>query len=219
MTPDTALAERPQWSPLALTPIQTHDEYSAMASHLKTIKAFQKRVIAFFEPHKSRAKAVHAGLCDDEKKALAPVLADEDACKRLLGEWDTAQERIRLAEERRLQALARQEAEDRRLTEAAAMEREAAVTGNVELKAEADELIAQPITAPTVFVARETPKVAGISYRENWKYRVVDVEKVPREYLKLDDVKVGQIVRAMKGSTSIPGIEVYAEKTVAAGSL
>jgi hypothetical protein len=34
---------------------------------------------------------------------------------------------------------------------------------------------------------------------------------VPREFLKVDDVKVGQYVRAMKSTGAIAGIEIYSE--------
>lgn len=43
------------------------------------------------------------------------------------------------------------------------------------------------------------------------KFRVTDMEKVPREYLILDEAKVG--VHMKIGVTSIPGIEFYEETT------
>jgi hypothetical protein len=74
------------------------------------------------------------------------------------------------------------------------------------------------VAAPVIVVAKETPRVAGISYRETWKHRVTDVNKVPREYLMVDEQKLRRVVAAMKGQIKIAGVEVYAEKTAAAGS-
>jgi len=40
---------------------------------------------------------------------------------------------------------------------------------------------------------------------------------IPREYLIPDEVKIGGVVRATKGSIQIPGIEIYSEDQVLAG--
>ncbi|GAH27822.1 unnamed protein product, partial [marine sediment metagenome] len=39
------------------------------------------------------------------------------------------------------------------------------------------------------------PETKGTSIRENWKFRVKNLKEVPREWLKLDEVKVGAAVR------------------------
>ena len=56
-------------------------------------------------------------------------------------------------------------------------------------------------------------KVAGLGLRDNWKYEVTDAAKIPREYLVIDDRKIGAVVRAMKLQANIPGIRVYNEPT------
>lgn len=52
--------------------------------------------------------------------------------------------------------------------------------------------------------------------RENWKYKVVDISKVPEEYLvdPEDRVRRGMlnnIAKSQKGDASVPGIEFYCE--------
>lgn len=222
MTPEpgdaVALTDRPEWAPLALGPIGSHEQYTGVADYLKTIKAFQRRVTDFFKPHKDRALASHRALCEDERKALEPAQNDELACKRLLLAWDSEQDRIRREEERRRQDEAQREAEERRIQEAAALEREAQAAGDTALLDEALEMMDAPVVAAAIApVEKATPKVQGIAYKELWKFRIVDAARIPREYLKVDDVKVGGVVRSMKGATKIPGIECYPEKTVAAG--
>jgi hypothetical protein len=212
-------SETPTWTPLELGPIQSHDRYQQVADYLKSIKAFQKRVTDFFAPHKARALESHRALCADEKKALDPALQDEAGCKRLLLAYDNEQDRLRREEEQKRQADARQAEEARRLAEAAAMETEAIETGDQALLEQAMEMVEQPIVAPAIApVEKQTPKVSGVSYREVWKFRIVNPSLIPREYLAVDDSKIGQVVRAMKGATKIPGIVAYADKQVAAGS-
>ena len=57
----------------------------------------------------------------------------------------------------------------------------------------------------------EAPKTKGMTMRKIPKYRVINLADVSREWLKLDDVKVGTAVRTSKGTVKIPGIEVYFE--------
>ena len=54
--------------------------------------------------------------------------------------------------------------------------------------------------------------MAGFSYRGIWKFRIIDEGKIPREYMIPDQIKIGQLVRALKQATNIPGIEAYEDK-------
>ena len=69
--------------------------------------------------------------------------------------------------------------------------------------------IFKPVVEP------EVPKVEGLRVRKNWKYRVVDINKVDRKFLIVDERKVGEIVRAMKEKAVeiVGGIEVFVEET------
>ncbi len=69
--------------------------------------------------------------------------------------------------------------------------------------------IFKPIVEP------EVPKVEGLRVRRNWKFRVVDINKVNKQFLIIDDRKVGEIVRAMKEKAVeiVGGIEVFVEET------
>lgn len=70
------------------------------------------------------------------------------------------------------------------------------------------------ITAPVV--TRAPPKVSGVSTREVWKFRVTDPASVPREYLVIDESKLGAMARATKGTVMVPGVEFYSEEVMAA---
>jgi hypothetical protein len=66
-----------------------------------------------------------------------------------------------------------------------------------------------------VRVESSVPKVAGIRQRLNWKFRIVDANKIPNLFLIPDEVSIGQHVRLLKdkarAESSIPGIEVWSE--------
>lgn len=193
------------------------ETYVEAGTFLKGIKALRQKIAETFDPHIRRAFEAHRALCREKQEAEAPLIDAEGILKRGLAAYDTEQERLRREEERRRQEEARRQEEERRLAEAAAMESEAAATGDQVLLDEAMALLDAPIETPTIApTEKTTPKIVGVSYREEWKFRVVDPLKVPREYLQVDERKIGGVVRAMKGSTKIAGIEVYAVKNVAA---
>ncbi|GAG39003.1 unnamed protein product, partial [marine sediment metagenome] len=52
------------------------------------------------------------------------------------------------------------------------------------------------------------------SIKKIWKYRVKNLKLVPREWLKLDEAKVGPAVRSSQGKIEIPGIETYSVDSI-----
>jgi len=63
----------------------------------------------------------------------------------------------------------------------------------------------------------ETPKVQGVSTRTTWTGRVVDVDRIPREYLLPDVDRLIQLTKDSHGKVEIPGWEPYEEKSIAIG--
>jgi len=51
-------------------------------------------------------------------------------------------------------------------------------------------------------------------FQKVYKWEVTDFAKVPEQYKKVDEVKVGGVVRGSKGTIEIPGIRVWTEETV-----
>jgi hypothetical protein len=134
----------------------------------------------------------------------------ENHLKPMISRYQAEQERIRQEEEARIRReLAKQE-EEARLQ--AAIEAEKA--GH---KAEAEEILSEPVPVSPVILPKTTPKVEGISSREVWKFRIVDATKIPREYMVPDEVGIGSVVRSTKGKVQIPGVEIYKESVVSAG--
>jgi hypothetical protein len=126
------------------------------------------------------------------------------------GAYRVEREEARRLEEDRLRKQREKEEEDRIIAEAATLEKNGATE-------EAAAVLEQPVmTAPVVLPS--APKVEDTSFRQNWKHRVVDPAKVPREYCMPDEVMIGQMVRAKKGQIEIPGVEIYAEHKAAFSS-
>ena len=53
-------------------------------------------------------------------------------------------------------------------------------------------------------------KVSGI--RSIWKFEVVEIDSVPKDYLVVDESAIGRAVRG--GVRAIPGVRIFEEKTM-----
>jgi septal ring factor EnvC (AmiA/AmiB activator) len=80
------------------------------------------------------------------------------------------------------------------------------------LKAAQDSLGIQDAPMPPWSSVGNPVKTAGVSIRENWHFEVTDANLLPREYLLPDMVKLNQLARALKGTTSIPGGKAVCEQ-------
>jgi len=190
--------------------------YGLASEMLKGIKALRNRIAETFDKHIKRAHEAHKGLVKEKADAEAPLTQAEATIKRNLVTYSTEQERLRKLKEQRLAEMARQQEEERQLAEAAALESYAVETGDAEMLVTAQEIAAAPVVAPVIVLPKATPVVSGISFRDVWKFRVVNAALVPREYLSVDEVKIGGVVRAMKNTVTIPGVDIYSEKVASA---
>lgn len=187
--------------------IKTMDDYVRAGEIMLTIKAIRKKITDTFKPIKQKMDAAKQEVLDQERAADAPLKEAESWLSPQIITWNREQERIRQEEEARLREIARKEEEERQLQEAILAEQ----SGQ---KEEAEAIISAPVQAAPVVVPKSVPKVAGMSIRDNWKFRITNEKLIPREYLKVDEVKIGQVVRAMKSAANIAGVEVYNEGTV-----
>jgi hypothetical protein len=186
--------------------INNPDDYRIAGEFVKAVDALGKEVEASFSPQIAQAHALHRSLIAERDRHLKPLTEAKTYARRLMVAYDQEQERKRREEEIRLRELARKAEEDAKL--AAALDAEA--SGQTE---EAQAILEEPVYVPPIIIKNETPKVQGVQFRTVWKFRVVDQRKIPAEYLIPDMVKIGAVVRALKQMTTIPGIEVYSEKS------
>jgi hypothetical protein len=84
-------------------------------------------------------------------------------------------------------------------------------------EAQIEEVLQTPIPLPAPVISHTFEKMAGVTAKAVWKWRIIDANKIPREYLSVNEVAINGVVRGMKGNTRIPGIEVYEDMAIAAG--
>jgi hypothetical protein len=117
----------------------------------------------------------------------------------------------------------------KQITKAEAVRRRDAIMAEVEERkqeaaTEAQAVREAPKAAP-VTVQPNVPKVAGIRGRVNWKWKMVDIEKVQRHNIYPNDIsdvanfpritaEVRRIKDKAKAEAAIPGIEVWSEDAI-----
>ncbi len=160
--------------------------------HLGAVKDRRVAIEAFKKELLSPLRQRTTDINDAMKELLEPLEGAKNFVDRLILAFNEAErEKVRQAEEI-----------ERRKQELAALE-------------------GKPAPAPTPVPAQPQAVTKGEHTQsgERWltKYELIDFSLVPDEYKKLDDTKVGQAVRASKGTLAIPGIRIFKEPVIAIG--
>ena len=156
------------------------------------LQAVKKQVIDLFAEPKKKAAEAHKAICASEKTMLAPVETRINALKVATANWYAA-EQARIAAE-----------EERRRKEAEAMAQlaaEAEASGDTDTAQEA--IIEATMAEASVSVM---PKCAGTAMREHWRAVVTDPDKVPREFLIVNQKVLDNVARTMHDRLKVPGV-------------
>lgn len=200
--------------------------YRAAGEFLKGIKALRGEIADTFDPHIGRAFNAHRELCIEKRSAEAPLAEAERITKDAMLAYNREQERLRLVEEERLRDLARQEAAERQLDEAVALDQLARETGDPVLAETASRMLDAPVVPLPVVVPTTTPKVAGIAARETWSGRLIDIAALIRHaganpqfmgLLMVNQPALNALARSMRARLKVPGVEAICTKDIAAG--
>lgn len=183
--------------------IITNDDYMSADAFCIGLKTLEKQVDDMFDDPIAKAFATHRSLTTRKNNYAEPLKRSLKIIKGKMATYSEEQEKMRREEEERLRAEAQKKAED----EAIARAKEAQDSGN---KEEANEIINQPLIVAPIVLQKTVPK-ASTTIRKVKKYRITNANLVPREYLMLDNSKVGGVIRALGFAANIPGIEVYEE--------
>lgn len=173
----------------------------------KTVDRMAKSIKDHFKPLKEAANKTHKMITQAEKAELLKLKPAINHYASQILAWEEKQERIRQAEEARLRKIAEKEEEERKLAEAEELEKE----GKPE---EAEEVLEEQTFVPAPVVAKLTPKLQETRFVETWSFSIENELKVPRQFLKLDEVKIRKFVIAMKESASIEGIKIFKTRRV-----
>lgn len=184
-------------------------------SFLTKIKSAEARVHEVFDPQVDAAHKAHKAAVALRQKFLDPLQQRERQFKSLIADYHREQERAARA--------LREEEERKARIEKNRLEAEAKAKMEAGDFAGAKENIRQSMdvqedTARSLEALRPTPKMAGVAVRKTWRAKVVDPEKVPREYWVIDEKKIAAVVSATKGSLQIPGVEIYEDTVIAGGA-
>lgn len=189
--------------------IRNDVDYEFAANELKDAKARKRMIESGYEQHANPLQAALKLVRNFWKPADQLIQEDCDLLARALGEYHNK----KLAEQRRLQQLADEEAaKQRRALEAKAAK--ADERGQVDT---AIALSQQAATTVAPVIRTDAPRVSGQSVREVWLFQIEDATKIPREYLMPDEKKLGGYARAMKADAVVPGVRFYSETRVASG--
>lgn len=173
--------------------VYDQQSYEHAGEILRNIATVKKEIKAKFAEPKEKAHEAHKAICDLEKELLAKVTDRENEIRnKMTLFYEAEQKRIAIEQERK-----RIEAEKQMQIAA-----EAEANGDTE-KAE----IAVALAAMEVSSVTTAPKAAGVSFREVWSAEVVDLDKIPREYLIPDMNALNALAKATKGSIKIAGVE------------
>jgi hypothetical protein len=189
-----------------ITEVTNAEEYKDAVNASKGLKKVVKDGKAVLEDTKKKAKAVHTAFTTSQNDMEDGTPSEIKRLDKLASNYDLEQERIRIQKQREAEAKARKEAEERALEEAAKLE----ALGDTE---GAEEIISEPIVAPSVEIAKSTPEVQGSHYRDNWKAKSIDPTKLPREYMMPDLAKINKEITKSKGDTNITGVVVFNDRT------
>ena len=201
----TRLAQRTQ-----TYSIQNAAAYTAAGEELTRIKGLKKAIeaarVRITKPLNDALRATN----DLFRQPAARLTSAETAIKRAMVDYDEEQRRRAAEEQRKLEEAARKEREK---LEARAAKAEA--SGKL---TKAEDLAMQAAMVHAPVVQADAPKVSGISTRMLWKFDIEDEAAIPREFLMVDTKKIGRVVAAMREDAKIPGVRVYAERSIAARS-
>ena len=197
--------------------IDTADDYANAIDFRKTLKAgIAEREAAFAEP-KQKAFEAHRAVCDLEKRVIEPLRQADKIIQEATIAWKVDQDRIAKERQAELDRIAREQEEARR----AAIAEELKAAGPVG-EAQAEALLAQPVTIRSVQVVQEAaPKVEGVSYVKTYEAVIEDPEalwrgvldgRVPRAILAWDLKFLGKQADLLKLELNYPGVRVI-EKT------
>jgi gas vesicle protein len=182
---------------------------SACELLLGQIKPFRKRWADYWDEVKKPAYSAYKAILDKFNEGDKPLAQAEAEVKFALSAWTAEQERKRQELQRQAEAEARKAEEEARAIEAAVAEDSGASPEEVEAIVEAPVfVVAKPVEATYV-------KANGLSMRDNWSARVVDIKKlcaavakgtVPVSYIEPNMTALNSRAKADRNTMNVPGV-------------
>ena len=195
--------------------VRDADGFQQAGVFLRRVTGGLKMAHDLMDPICEASDHAHKVAVAQRKKLIEPF----ETAKRIVGAevstWEQA-ERDRVAREQRAADAERRRLEDEaRLAVAAQLEAQ----GKPEA---AQAALTAPVTMP-VFTppVQAVPKAEGLSFRDNWKARVVDPValikavangEAPANLVIPDQQALNKLAVALKGEMRVPGVESFCER-------
>ena len=199
--------------------VRSQDDRNDAMEFLRAVKGANKRATEFFGPIVDAAHKAWKQTTASRASILDPLEAAEKRVKATVSGYDQEQERIRQEEQRRLQAIADEEARRERER----LEKQAAKLKTPE-KREAKLEEAAAVFAPVVHIV-EPEKQAGESTRKRWKMKMNDKaaliaaaasgNDLAASLLTYDESAGNRIAPTIKDVIKIPGVDTYSVSDLA----
>ncbi len=162
----------------------------AIISKLK--KAMEAKKREYLDPLKAQAEAIR----ETYTYLMAPILEAKQVTEKKMLAYNAEQDHIRRE----------QQEINRKLLEVAQAE--------ARLKGEVTEPLNLVAVEPEV-TKKVSTEMGTSSQRDNWKYDVVDLDTLPREYMIPDEPMLNAIAKKHHDQKKIPGVRFYNEPIIA----
>lgn len=197
---------------LAGKTIKTSDEYAYFCDILKKVKTREKNIETF---RTMIVKPLNE-LVKQWNSEFKPVKENVDKVKRMISSmlvaYDDEQERLRIAEQKRLEEEKRKAEEEAKKAaeEALATESEESIE-EVDKAVEKVEEVKNEIKEVSAPVKPVTTEFSKTSFRVDTKFEIIQEELVPHTLCSPDKTKIDTAIKA--GIKEIPGVRIYTVKT------
>ncbi len=186
-----------------------------------TCHAMEKKIDATFDPICKATNTAHKAATKAKADAKTPVSVAKSIVRKEIEDYNMAQEYIRRDLERIAQEEEVRRAETRQVERAATLEAQ----GHGEL---AEAVLQEPVAVPQVALPTVKQELAGSTFIDVWRYKVVDPVALLRAAadgliaFSADNqgdegaigatsitIEVGKYVAALKDKSTLPGIKVW----------
>lgn len=194
--------------------IKNNGDLSKAVEFLKKVKGWRKRVeevrLSFTKPLNDHIGDINNGF----KETSIPLALIDDQVTFEIGKWRIKEaEKIRVRQEKEAEKqrkIFEKEQEKKRkqlLKDQEEMSKKEAKEKGKEI--EQEEFIAKP----TITQSKEIGEgEATMKTRKSWDFEIDDETKVPRKYMKVDEVAIGKAVRR-EGVREIKGIKIFQKES------
>ncbi|NJN63556.1 MAG: hypothetical protein HC882_00885 [Acidobacteria bacterium] len=70
------------------------------------------------------------------------------------------------------------------------------------------------VIAASIEIERPPQDAAGVQFRKVWTFEVVEPERVPRDFMSIDEQKIRAFVSMHKDGAQIPGVRIFQKDVV-----